>query len=129
MGYSRSPLLVFDGDCAFCTRSASWIEAGWRGNASAIAWQRLDPTQLQELGLTPDDCREAAWWIDSSGSRYKGHRAIGQALLAATGWKRPLGRVILAPPLSPIAAIVYRVIARLRFRFPRGSAACRLPGP
>jgi predicted DCC family thiol-disulfide oxidoreductase YuxK len=124
------PLLIFDGDCAFCTSSAIWIAEGWRGSATALPWQQLGGTGLSELGLSVDDCREYAWWVEEpSGELYKGHRAIAKALRANRGWKRFLGGLILTPVFDPIAAQVYRLIARNRYRLPGGSPACRVPAP
>ena len=124
-------LLIFDGDCGFCTSSAAWIAGSWRRGARSIAWQHLGGARLRELGLTTDDCREAAWWVEPDGTLFKGHRAIGKALTYGSGWKVPAGRLVLTPLLAPIAAAVYRLIARYRYRLPGGSAACRVdqPGP
>ena len=52
------PVLVFDGDCAFCTRSAEVAERWVRsGDGYAVApWQHLD---LAALGLTAAQCDAA----------------------------------------------------------------------
>lgn len=44
------PLLVFDGDCAFCTSSARLL-ARIAPAAEMVAWQQID---LAELGLTEE---------------------------------------------------------------------------
>ena len=125
MDEQSDALLIFDGDCGFCTRSAAWIAGSWRRGARSIAWQHLGTARLAELGLTADDCREAAWWVEPDGTRLKGHRAIGKALTYGSGWKTLAGRVVLSSVLAPIAAAAYTLIARYRYRLPGGSAACR----
>ncbi len=120
------PLLVYDGDCSFCTASAQWLAARWRGRAQAVAWQRLAPDELAGLALTLDDVRSAAWWIDESGQRSRGHLALARALVAASGWYAVCGRVLLIPPFRWIAGAVYPLIARWRHRLPGGTPACRL---
>jgi predicted DCC family thiol-disulfide oxidoreductase YuxK len=121
------PLLVFDGDCGFCTWVAGWVSARWPEGAGRTApWQRVGEESLAALGLTVDEVKSAAWWIDGGGRRFRGHRAIGKALVACGGLHRVLGGVILVPPTSWIAAGVYRLVVRYRYRLPGATPACRL---
>ena len=122
----ETPLLIYDGNCSFCTSSASWVAARWRGRARAVAWQTLAPDQLAARALTSDDVRSAAWWIDEAGHRVRGHVAIAEALKAGSGWPALAGRVLLVPPFRWIAAAVYPLIARWRHRLPGGTPACRI---
>lgn len=124
-GDSSAPLLIYDGDCSFCTSSANWVAARWAGRAKAVAWQTLAADELAARALTPDDVRSAAWWIDDTGRRWRGHLAIAHALTAATGWPATVGRVLLMPPFRWIAAGLYPLIARWRHRLPGGTSACR----
>lgn len=130
-GVHESPdaLLIFDGDCGFCTRSAGWIASSWRNGARRISWQQLGASRLSELGLSAESCREAAWWVEPDGTLYKGHRAIGKALAAAPGWKALAGRLILNRAVNPIASVVYALVARYRYRLPGGSETCRVDQP
>jgi predicted DCC family thiol-disulfide oxidoreductase YuxK len=120
-----APVLVYDGDCSFCTASARWIAARWRGPEEAVAWQRLGPGRLERLGLTLEDVRQAAWWVDGSGRRSRGHLAIARALRAAHGWPSILGLVLLVPPFRWLGALAYPLLARWRHRLPGGTPACR----
>jgi predicted DCC family thiol-disulfide oxidoreductase YuxK len=118
--------LIFDGDCSFCTASANWVAARWRGRAQAVPWQTLSTDELAEHALTSDDVRSAAWWIDGAGRRSRGHLAIAQALRAGSGWSALVGRVLLVPPFRWIGAAVYPLVARWRHRLPGGTPACRM---
>ena len=126
MGDNSRPLLVYDGDCSFCTASALWVAARWRIPAHAIAWQGLEPGELARLALTLDEVRSAAWWIDAADQRWRGHLAISHALAAASGWPGVCGRVLLIAPFRWIAGATYPVIARWRHRIPGGTQACRM---
>jgi len=119
-------VLIFDGDCRFCTAAADRAAAGWTRPAEAVAWQRLGEAGLLELGLTEADVRHAAYWVDGRGRRYRGHRAVAQALLAGSGGRRLAGAVLLVPPVSWLARSGYWVVARYRHRLPGATAACRL---
>jgi predicted DCC family thiol-disulfide oxidoreductase YuxK len=126
MEREKAPLLVYDGDCSFCSSTARWIIARWQGPQQAVAWQDLSDSQLERLGLTLDDVRCAAWWIDAAGRRSRGHLAIARALRAAHGWPSLLGRILLVPPFRWLAAGAYPLVARWRHRLPGGTSACRM---
>jgi len=120
---TTTPLLIFDGDCSFCTSSAQWIEHRLPSGVRVEPWQRLD---LPALGLTERDVTTAAYWVDDSGRKFRGHRSIAKALLATGGAWRYVGAVLLVPPISWVAALGYVVIAKNRHRLPGGTPACKL---
>jgi len=122
------PVLVYDGDCGFCTRSATWVRRRLPAHADvAVApWQELD---LPALRLSSSDVAEAAWWVDETGARHRGHLAMAAALRAIGGRWALLGRVLTLPLVSPLAALAYRLVARYRYRLPGSTAACKVPQP
>jgi predicted DCC family thiol-disulfide oxidoreductase YuxK len=115
-------VLVFDGDCAFCTSCARLLERiGPR--AEIVAWQVAN---LDELRVTAAQATEAVRWVELDGTVRSGHAAIAAALDAA-GWPwRLAGRAILLPGISFLAAASYRLIARNRHRLPGGTPACAI---
>lgn len=117
-------MLIFDGDCAFCTSSARWIERRLPDGVDVVAWQFID--DLDGLGLTTHDVNSKAWWITADGRRRGGHLAISEALIAAGAPWSLLGRVSLIPPIRWISAAVYALVSRYRHRMPGGTPACRL---
>ncbi len=120
----RKPTFVFDGDCAFCSSSARFIERRIPTSADVVPWQRTD---LAALGLTAQECEEAVQWVAADGTVDAGPRGIARLLIDAGSFWRPLGWVLIAPPLSWLAPPVYRLISRNRDRLPGGTAACALP--
>jgi predicted DCC family thiol-disulfide oxidoreductase YuxK len=120
------PLLIFDGDCAFCTSCANWVAARWHGRAQAVPWQTLDADQLAAQSLTGEQARSAVWWIDAAGERSRGHMAIAHALSAGSGLSAAAGRVLLVPPFRWIGAAIYPLIVRWRHLLPGGTPACRM---
>jgi predicted DCC family thiol-disulfide oxidoreductase YuxK len=117
-------MLIFDGDCRFCTSSATWIGHRLPDGVRVEPWQRLD---LGAYGLTEHDVTTAAYWVDESGQKYRGHRSIAKALIAADGVWKPIGSALLIPPISWIAALVYFAVAKNRYRLPGGTPACKVP--
>lgn len=115
--------LVYDGDCAFCTSSVrAAARLGLRPDV-VIAWQHAD---LNDLGLTQAQCEQALQWV--SGSRVaSGHAAVARMMLAGPLAWRPVGALLLTPPISWLAARVYRWVADHRGSLPGGTPACALP--
>ena len=122
--------MVFDGDCAFCTSSATWVaeRLARPGHAEArlVPWQFTD---LDALGTSATRAQQEVLWVAPDG-------AISGGAAAFAAWLRFAGRpyagfgVILDwPVVRSLAAAVYRLIARNRQRMPGGSPACALPPP
>lgn len=118
------PLLVFDGDCGFCTACTDWLAARLARQVRIEPYQVLD---LGDLGLAEADVSHYAWWLDGE-IRARGHRAIGHALRACRAPWPLLGRLILTPPFSWLGRPVYRLVARLRGYLPGTTPACKRPG-
>lgn len=129
MGARGRPVLVYDGDCGFCSASVRWISPHWRADVDAEAWQALGAEGLAALGLSQEACAQAAYWVDSDGRAWRGHLAVAKALSAADGWRRAAGRLGLVPPGRWVGAAVYPLVVRWRHRLPGASQSCRVaPG-
>ena len=122
MGLSR-PLLVYDGDCAFCTSCARLLERIGPG-ARVVPWQL---TELEPLGISPAQAQAAVRWVGTDGTVRSGHEAIAAALASCGPPWRALGQAMLAPGVSWLAARTYRLVAANRHRLPGGTPACALP--
>ncbi|MDA2945966.1 MAG: DUF393 domain-containing protein [Actinomycetota bacterium] len=119
------PVLVFDGDCAFCTSSARSAKRLLRLDA-VEPWQKLD---LEELGLDPERCGAALQWVGVDGQIREAEHAVVAAMRHAGGvWRLPAA-ALSAPGIRSLAAHIYRWVARNRHRLPGGTPACRLDQP
>lgn len=126
----EAALLVYDGDCRFCSTTAEWTATKWTRPRlpEAVPWQQLGQSGMERVGPTERDVTRAAWWVDN-GRPQGGHLALSQALIAAgDGW-RWAGRLLRVPPVACLAALGYAVMARNRHRLPGGSPACRSARP
>lgn len=119
----QQPTLVYDGDCGFCTTSAKWIERRLDAGVRVEPWQTLD---LEALGLTIDNVTSAAYFVDEDGSLHRGHDGIGRSLEYTTPAFRLAGRAMQHPPVAWLAAPVYRLVAKYRYRLPGATDACRI---
>ncbi len=118
------PLLVFDGDCGFCTTLVRRLEAWLPRPPHSVPWQWSD---LEALGLTPEDVRDFAWYLTPRHS-YAGAMAFAAVLRAQPRiGLRFAGTLLATPPFSIVAALGYNVVARYRHRLPGGTPACAMP--
>jgi predicted DCC family thiol-disulfide oxidoreductase YuxK len=115
---------VYDGDCAFCTSCAQFVERRIPTGARVVPWQFAD---LAELGLTVEECEAAVQWVGADGTRAAGPDAIARLLAASRPAWRALGATLRVPPVRAVAWPAYRWVARNRHRMPGGTAACSLP--
>jgi predicted DCC family thiol-disulfide oxidoreductase YuxK len=119
----RRPVLLYDGDCAFCTTCARLAERRFRPAAEIVPWQFAD---LAEMGVTAEQASAAVQWVAVDAPVRSGHEAIAAMLGASGPIARFGGRLLLAPGVSQIAARAYRLVAANRHRLPGGTPACRL---
>jgi predicted DCC family thiol-disulfide oxidoreductase YuxK len=116
--------LVYDGDCAFCTRCVQWMERWVPVRLRVVPWQWAD---LPALGVTQAQAEHAVQLVEPGGRRTAGAAAIARLLVHAGGAWALLGALMRVPPVSWLAAGLYRLIAINRDRMPGGTAACALP--
>ncbi|MCP9972719.1 thiol-disulfide oxidoreductase DCC family protein [Actinomadura madurae] len=118
------PVLVYDGDCGFCTSSVRFLERHVPVQATVVAFQFAD---LDALGTTAERAEYEVLWIDRAGRVSGGAEAVGRLLTAAGGPWKALGVAMRIAPVSWLAHGVYRLVAANRHRMPGGTAACMLP--
>jgi predicted DCC family thiol-disulfide oxidoreductase YuxK len=123
-----APLLLFDGDCAFCTTSVAWLAARLHRNQARSArlspWQYVD---VAELGITTAQAQREVIWVSPDGSHAGGAAAVAAWLTHSGPPYSFVGRIIQLPLIRGVAAAVYRLVAANRHRMPGGSPACALP--
>ena len=117
-------MLIYDGDCGFCTSTAAWVSSHLRVPLSVVPWQ--DIADLGALGLSEAEVSSAAFWVDAYGRVERGHRAIGRALTMMTGPWVVLGWLLLTPPFGWAGAAGYPIVARYRHKLPGATAACAI---
>ncbi|GGX98250.1 hypothetical protein GCM10010324_50790 [Streptomyces hiroshimensis] len=117
-------MLVYDGDCGFCTTSVRCAETYVRPRCDVVAWQFAD---LDALGVTQERAEHELLWIAPGGTVYGGAQAVAKLLLSARGGWAVAGAVLTLPPVRWAAHGLYRLIADNRHRLPGGTAACALP--
>ncbi|GAB2739475.1 thiol-disulfide oxidoreductase DCC family protein [Kitasatospora kifunensis] len=123
------PVLIFDGDCAFCSSCVRLAERYLRQTLASGGWtaKPLQFADLAALGVTKERAEREVLWVTPSGEVFGGAQAVAKLLLRSGNIWAYLGAVLTLAPVRPIAAVLYRLVARYRHRLPGGTAACALP--
>ncbi|MFH9613327.1 thiol-disulfide oxidoreductase DCC family protein [Streptomyces pratensis] len=117
-------VLVYDGDCAFCTSSVTFAVRHIKPNCEITPWQFAD---LESLATTRERAEYELLWITPAGGAHGGAQAVAKLLLSAgRGWA-VVGALLTLPPLRWIAHCVYRLVANNREKMPGGTPTCALP--
>lgn len=118
-------VLLYDADCAFCTRAASAVPR-LRLSVGVCPLQSVD---LVGLGVDPERANRELPFVDGTGSVSYGHAAVASALRTGPLPLRLLGVAMTLPGLNVVFASLYRLVAANRHRLPGGSSTCQLPSP
>lgn len=119
------PVFLYDGDCAFCSSCARFIDRRIPTEAGVVPWQW---SSLDDLGVSPDEVDAAVVWVDDPAHHTAGPHAISDLLRSSTRpWWRAAGVALSPPPVRWIAGFGYRWVSRNRHRMPGGTAQCSLP--
>ena len=118
-----APLLIYDGDCGFCERCASFVRRRCPG-VDVVAYQTID---LPALGLTEAHAAAAALWVETGHRVREGYDAVVASLLRAGPWWATVGRTMRLRPIAAVGRWLYPFVSRHRHRLPGGTASCRSP--
>lgn len=121
------PVLVYDGDCAICTRLSRVVTTRLRARPEDFAVTAYQHADLAELGLTTEQCDQALQWVGGDGEISSGEDAVAHVFCASRMPFPPLGSILQAPGIHALAGVAYRWVARNRHRLPGGTPACSLP--
>ncbi|WP_181789487.1 thiol-disulfide oxidoreductase DCC family protein [Streptomyces phytophilus] len=130
-------VLLYDGDCGFCTGWADFGRRRFAPEVRIVPWQSVDP---EVYGVPEERLLREVVLVDEAGHAPAGPRAVtpppGGAMAIAGTLRsgnragRLLGRALGARPVRRPAAAVYRLVSRNRYRlrFPllpaRQGASC-----
>jgi predicted DCC family thiol-disulfide oxidoreductase YuxK len=115
-------LLLFDGDCGFCTSAVEFAHKRIHVVADSVPWQRAD---LAVLGRTEKQCRESVQYRDRSGRWHEAGRATVAALLDSPPPWSWLGRLGTVPGLAWLVDRMYELVSAYRSHLPGTTPACR----
>jgi len=116
-------VLLYDGDCGFCSRSVSWLERHKLLGVPARTWQSRPD---DELPVPIERLEHEVVLAGGSGPILGGADALAAVVRRSNSPWRFIGSALALPPVRPVARLVYRAVARNRYRMPGGSTACQI---
>jgi len=123
MNKSETAVLIFDGDCGFCTTTANYIKKHSSTPIEIHPWQWVE---LRDYGLTREQAAAKVQMV-VNGKVYSGHKGFAKMLrLQKQWWFKLLGALAVTPPFSWGARLGYYFVAKYRHKLPGGTPACQL---
>ena len=121
---ASKPVLVFDGDCGFCTTTANWIKKNSRVALEIAPYQWTD---LDRYGLTAEEAAARVQLVMGD-KVFAGHYCMSKLLLIQPNpLLKLIGALMVMPGAEPISAKIYEWIAANRQKLPGGTPACKMP--
>ncbi|MFF0312276.1 thiol-disulfide oxidoreductase DCC family protein [Streptosporangium sp. NPDC004379] len=120
---TEQPILVYDGDCGFCTSCVRFAERRIGLRARAVPLQTAD---LAVLGATRERAEHEVLWAED-GRLYGGAQAVARLLICAGPPWSVAGSLMRLPLLRRAAGWGYRLVSANRGRLPGGTPACSVP--
>ncbi len=114
MNASSQPVLIYDGECAFCQRAVQWVQA--RDTGGAIEYLPCqDPSRPERFPhISTEQCLESMQFIAVTGETHSAERAFPHLLAYLPGW-RWMGKLFRIPGVQALARPAYALIARNRY--------------
>ena len=104
-------MLVYDGECEFCSRLARWVELHDRDGRVRVR-PNQEPGLIEALGLTREEVDRASWAVEKGGRRYEGAAGMSRVLRELGGGWRVLASLYSVPPVGWVEDRYYRRVAR-----------------
>jgi predicted DCC family thiol-disulfide oxidoreductase YuxK len=118
-------VLIFDGDCAFCSSSARLLKRLTKNRIPVEPFQYLP---LADYDLNQELTSKAVYYVTPN-ENFVAARAIARALIdSKTPWALA-GFLLNLPVIVSFAELVYYWVAKNRHRLPGGTPECALRLP
>ena len=122
-------LLLFDGDCGICTRSAELAKKIARGGGyEVLPYQMVPEEDLKRFGVDYGKCSRRIYSITRNGRAWGGAFALNHFCWRHFPWTILPIVIYLLPPLLLAEIILYKIVARNRHTISRwfGLNACAI---
>jgi predicted DCC family thiol-disulfide oxidoreductase YuxK len=106
-------ILVYDGECEFCTRLARWVQRRDRRGRISVR-PNQEAGLIERLRLTRGEVGRAAWAVEPGGGRFEGAAAINRVLRELGGGWAVLGWLYRVAPIGWVEDRYYARVARRR---------------
>lgn len=116
-------VVIYDGDCGFCSRSVEYARIRVAPNLVYLASQKVN---LEDYGLTKEDCEKALQFVTSDSQVVAAEKAVIQILKQGNFACKLLGTVMSLPIVNLISKLGYRFVARNRGKVSGSTGSCQV---
>lgn len=116
-------LLIFDGDCGFCTRSRDFLAKIDHDDRITLLPLQA-PTAWEVSGRSYEQLKESLYWIGEDGTRATGAEAVNAALSVAIDNPLPNDVYRMIPGMRALQERVYGWVAAHRSKLPGATPWC-----
>jgi predicted DCC family thiol-disulfide oxidoreductase YuxK len=116
-------VVLYDGDCAFCSSAARFAQHRISKNLNFSAYQLVE---LAPYGLTNAECEASLKFVDQSGRIYSAQNAIAEILIRSGNIWSIIGKLLKLPGFNFLAGLGYKFVAANRHRLPGGTPTCKM---
>lgn len=125
LGMDKTNLIIYDGDCGFCTTSVRKLRGILGKKAPSAA--TFQSQQLDLFGLSIAEVQREMKYVDTNGEIWGGASAFMRVFHDAKGIWRLISTFMSLPLVKQSSVVIYRKIAKNRQKMPGATAACALP--
>ena len=109
-----SPILIYDGDCAFCRY---WVQR-WRKHTHGVKYAPYQKVGDKFPQVKHEEFARAAYYIDANGRAYRAAAAVFKLWTHRSRWGKFLWSCYrVVPPFRGVSEWAYRFIAKRRSFF------------
>lgn len=116
---ATAAFLIYDGDCAFCQKSADWGTKRLGFFPALVPSKSVHPASY---GLSATDVASRIWLIDGN-ERFGGHKAAAWILRRQP---KLLWRWLALLVATPLGQLGYWLVAKNRHRLPGSTPECAI---
>ena len=116
-------IVIYDGDCAFCSSAARFAQ---RRVAPNLNYSPYQLTELAKHGISTEQARSSLKFVTDSNDVLSAHLAVSQIMRNGNKVWRLVGIISTLPIVRSLAALGYMVPAKYRHKLPGGTATCKM---
>jgi predicted DCC family thiol-disulfide oxidoreductase YuxK len=118
-------VVLFDGNCRFCTAQAKRITRRFPRALVAENFQEADVlAKYEDRGVTYEECMKQMQLVARTGRVYGGAEAVARILIRGVPVIGLVAYFYYVPGIRQLANALYRMIARYRYRIAAKKEPC-----
>jgi len=116
-------LVIYDGDCAFCSTAARFAQ---RKVAPTLSYSPYQRTDLTKYGISTVEAQSSLKFVKTNGEVVSAQKAVSQIMKCGNSFWKAFGVITELPGINLLAALGYKLTAKYRHKLPGGTPTCKM---